>query len=181
MGLDAVKQEIKDEAEREAGNIISDAEDTKEEILEEAREETEQILEEAEAEARETAEALRKKEISGARMEAKEKRLAAREDVLEQAFDRFRERVDDLDEDTEQELVEAALERLQDQVDIGTVRAREALEDVAADYGTFEAHDDRGVVVETADGSRRFDLTFDTVAERTIDASRKEVSEVLFG
>ncbi len=113
-------------------------------------------------------------------MQAREKTLQAREDVLQRVFDRFRDRVQDLDEETERELVEAALDRLDDAVDIGTVHARDALEDLASDYGTFTAHDDRGVVVETDDGTRRFDLTFDTAVEKTIAEARQDVSEVLF-
>ncbi|MDY6769666.1 MAG: V-type ATP synthase subunit E family protein [Candidatus Nanohaloarchaea archaeon] len=180
MGLDAVTQEIADEAEAKAERIRQEAKQQREELLDEAREEAERIREQARNDAESEAESLRRKELSAARMDARQERLAAREDVLEDVFDRFRDRVHDMDDDTEEELVAAALDRLDDDIDIGTVHARDALEDVADEYGTFEPHDARGVVVETADGNRRFDLTFDSVADDVIAGARKEVSQVLF-
>ncbi|MDY6766364.1 MAG: V-type ATP synthase subunit E family protein [Candidatus Nanohaloarchaea archaeon] len=74
--------------------------------------------------------------MSSARMDARQERLSAREDVLDDVVDRFRDRIHGLDDDEEEALVDAALDRLSDEVDIGTVEARDALEDVADAYGT---------------------------------------------
>ncbi|MFB6077105.1 MAG: V-type ATP synthase subunit E family protein [Candidatus Nanohaloarchaea archaeon] len=180
MGLQDVKTEIIDEAEREAEQIRSEAEEQKQEILEEAEERKQEILEEAETEAEERIEALRKKELSSARMEARQMKMEARQDVLDDAFEAFRDAVHDLDSDTEAELVEDALEALADRIDIGTVTVADAFEDIASAYGTVETDDVRGVIVESADGSRRFDMRFDRMADRTIEEHRQEVAEVLF-
>lgn len=180
MGLEEVRQEIVEEAEREAEKLLEEAEEEKEEILEEAKEEKKEVLKKAEEEAEKEAEAIRKKEISNARMEAQEKRLEAREEIIEEVKEKFRDRIEGLDQETERELVEESLEDLSQEIDIGVVRTREEIQDLAEGYGEFKEMDERGAVVKTADGSRRFDLTFDSIAENTVNESRKEVSEVLF-
>ncbi|MDY6768860.1 MAG: V-type ATP synthase subunit E family protein [Candidatus Nanohaloarchaea archaeon] len=180
MGLDDVTQEIIDSAEEEAEAIRSEAAAEKEQILDDARAEAEQIRDEAEAAAENEAEALRKKELAAARMDARQAALAAREDVMDDVVDRFHDRIEELDEDDEHVLVAAALDRLDGAVDIGTVHVSDHLHDLASDYGDVEPMAERGVVVESSDGTRRFDLTFDTIADKTVRENRKDLSEVLF-
>lgn len=181
MGLEDVKNEITEEAAAEAKTIVDEAEARKQELLDEAEQDAEQIVEQAEQDAEQEAASLRRKKLSAARMDAKKKRLAAREELLEAVYDQFRERVNDLGEEKTRELIENALERLSDDVEIGTVYTREAYKDLAREYGEFEEKDVHGVIVETADGSRQFNLRFDTVAEQVINDNQKAVSEVLFG
>lgn len=180
MGLEEVKSEIIDEAESRADVIIEEAEARKEEMLEEARKKAEEKVEQAERKAEQEAEALRRKKLSSARMQAKKKRLTARQELLDDVHEQFTDRVQNLDDDKEAELIEQALDDLDDQVDIGTVYTRSTHKDLAEKYGEFEEKDIRGVIVETADGARRFDMRFEEIAEQTINDSKKAVSEVLF-
>lgn len=180
MGLQDVKNEIVEEAEARAEVIVEEAEAQKEELLSEAKEQAEDLVQEAEEEAEQESEAIRRKKLSAARMQARKKKLQARESILDEAFDTFKERILNLDTEKEQELIENALKRLDDDIDIGTVYAAEKHEDVATQYGDFEAKDIHGVIVETADGSRRFDMQFEEVADRVIEDNRRAVSEVLF-
>lgn len=181
MGLEQVTQEIVEDAETEAEDILERAKAEKEDRIHKAEKEAEKILEQAEREAEEEAEALRQKELSSARMKAKELKREAREDALQTVFDRFRESLDELDEEEQRELVANALERLEDDVDIGVVQTREPFKDLAEEYGAFEELGSRGIIVESADGSRRFDLRFDTVAQKTVQENRHDVAEVVFG
>lgn len=180
MGLEDVKEEILNQAEQQARNIVEEAANHKSEVVSEAEQKAENILEEARQEAEKRAEALRRKELASARMAARKHRLAARQDVLEEAFTRFREELQGLDEDTERRLIEAGLERLSNTVDIGTVHAPPAFQGVAEEYGDFVELDGRGFIAETVDGSRRFDMRFQQIADDVIQDHRKNVAEVLF-
>lgn len=180
MGLEDVTKEIKEDAEAEANQILDEAEAKKEQIIEEAKEEKEQRIEQAREEAEQEAEALRKKKLSSAKMDARKLKQEARQDVLEEAFEQFRSRIMDMDAEDEQDLVEDALDRLDDRIDIGTIITSSQNEDVASGYGDVETEDLHGAIVESADGTQRFDLTFDTVADKTIDEHKKDVSQVLF-
>ncbi len=180
MGLEQVKNEILNEAETRANKIIEEAEEQRDELLSEAEEKADRIVSDAEQDAENEAQALRQKRLSAARMQAKRKRLEAREDLLEQVYDQFRERVQDLDEDREEELIENALESLSDDIEIGTVYASAAHEDLAEQYGDFEEKDITGIIVESADGSQRFNMQFDDVADHVIDENQQAVSKVLF-
>lgn len=181
MSLEDVKDEILDEAERKAQNIVEEASSHKDDVINAAEERAESIVEQARQEAEKEVEARRRKELSSARMEARKKRLAARQDVLDDAFDRFREELDALDENEERDLIETGLDRLSSAVDIGTVHAPAAFEDLATEYGDFAELDGRGFIAETADGNRRFDMRFQQIADDVIDDHRKDVAEVLFG
>lgn len=180
MGLDEVRDEIINEAESRATVIREEAEARKEELLEEARTKAEEIVDEAKEAAEQDVDALRKKKLSSARMQAKKQRLAAREELLDDVYAQFRERVQAIDDESEAELLEQALDRLDDDIDIGTVYTRSEHQDLADQYGEFAEKDIRGMIVETADGSRRFDMRFDEIAEQTINENRKAVAEVLF-
>lgn len=180
MGLEQVKSEILNEAETRANTIIEEAGERRDELLSEAEEKADRIVSEAEQEAENEAESLRQKRLSAARMEAKRKRLEAREDVLEDVCNQFKERVNDLDEETEAELIENALESLSDDIDIGTVYTSNDHKSLSEDYGDFAEKDIKGAIVETADGSRRFDMRFENIAEQVIDDNRQDISKVLF-
>lgn len=180
MGLDDVKAEILDEAERKAQNIVDEATDHKSEVISDAEARAEEIVESARNKAEKEAEALRRKELSSARMEARKKRLAARQDVLDDAFDQFHEEIEELAEDEERALIKAGLDRLSDTADIGTVHAPPAFERLATEYGDYAEIDGRGFIAETADGNRRFDMRFQQIADDVIQEHRKDVAEVLF-
>ncbi len=180
MGLEQVKDEILNEAETRANTIIEEAEARRDELLSEAEEKASSIVEEAENKAENEAESIRRKRLSAARMEAKRKRLEAREDILDDVYEQFKERVQNLDSERESELIENALESLSDDIEIGTVYVSPDHKSVANRYGDFKEKDVRGVIVETADGSRRFDMRFEKVAEHVIRENRQDVSKVLF-
>lgn len=180
MSLEDVKEEILDEAEQKAQNILEDASEHRNAVISDAEERAEEIIEQARQEAEKEAEALRRKELASARMEARKKRLAAREAVLDAAFQQFRDDILDLSEDEERDLIEAGLDRLSELVDIGTVHAPTAFEDLAEEYGEYAEFDGRGFIAESADGSRRFDMRFTQIADDVIEEHRKDVAEVLF-
>jgi V/A-type H+-transporting ATPase subunit E len=180
MGLDEVRTEIIDEAESRAEVIREEAEARRDELLEDAQDTADEIVEQAKQEAEQEAEALRKKKLSSARMDAKKQRLGAREELLDDVYSQFRDEVQEIDDDTAADLLESALDRLDNDIDIGTVHTRSAHQDLAESYGAFAETDVRGLIVETADGSRQFDMRFDEITEQTISENRKDVSKVLF-
>jgi V/A-type H+-transporting ATPase subunit E len=180
MGLDEVRNEIIAEAESRASVIREEAEARKEEMLEAAQNKADDLVEEATQNAEAEAESLRQKKLSSARMQAKKERLAAREELLDEVYEQFTDRVHDIDDDREAELLESALNDLSDDVDIGTVYTRSVHQDLAEEHGDFEEKDIHGMIVETADGARRFNMRFDEIAEQTIDENKKAVSSVLF-
>lgn len=182
MSLDKVKEEIRQEAEAKAEKLIEEAEEEAENRIEEAEEEAERIKEEAREKAEERKEALKEREISAARREAKRKELDAKNDVIEEAFQRFREQIASIDKDRKEELFTAALEIL-DGFDIGRIETSDEMVDGLADEtdADVEAADVEGLVVESADGSVRHDFSFDTVIGNVMEETRRDVADTIFG
>jgi V/A-type H+-transporting ATPase subunit E len=176
MGLEDVKQDILEEAETEAEEIISEAEQEKKRILEEANEEAEKIREETDEEIEEKKEALEKKAVSNANMEAKKKKLEAKEDGIEEAFESFRETLEQLDEDERESFVENAVEDAG--FEVGEILA-------SGDYQDLTDHEsssleEEGFILVSEDGQRRLNFTLDKIVSDFREEYRSEVAEKLF-
>jgi V/A-type H+-transporting ATPase subunit E len=176
MGLEDVKSDILNEAEQKSNRIVEEAEEEADEIVEEAKREAERIREEAETEAEEKAESIRKKALSNARMKAKQVKLREKQKHLDQAFEEFREQLDELTAGEREKFVESCYDRAN--FDVGKVRGSEAFEDAVPD--DFEEADIDGIVLVSEDGERRIDFTFDRIVQDYRENHRKDVSEELF-
>ena len=87
MSLDTVVEDIRDEARARADEIRDDADERAEELIAEAEADAEQIHEEREAEVEREIAQEREQRLSSAKLEAKQARLGARRDVLEDVHD----------------------------------------------------------------------------------------------
>jgi V/A-type H+-transporting ATPase subunit E len=176
MGLEDVKQDILDEAEKEAEEIISEAEQEKERILEEAKEEAEKIREETSEEIEEEKESLEKKAVSNANMEAKKKKLEAKEDGIEEAFESFRETLEELDEEERKSFIENAVE--DSGFEVGEILASGDYQDLTDhDYSGLE---EKGFILVSKNGERRLNFTLDKITSDFREEYRSEVAEKLF-
>lgn len=177
MGLEDVKQEIIQEAEKEAEEIRDEARDKAEEIIQEAENEAQRMRDEADEEIEEMKASMKKKAVSNANMEARKKELDAKEKALNKAFEDFRERLADLEDGEKEAMIEAAIEDAD--FEVGLVRGSEEFKEyVDVD---FEASDVEGFVLVSDDSERQLNFSFDKIVEDIRGHHRKEVAERLFG
>lgn len=177
MGLEEVKNEILQEAEKEASKIVDEAEAEAEEIKEQAEAEAEQIREKHKEELEQKKESVRKQGLSNARMKAKEEKLRAREQSLSEVFEEFEDRLENLDSDERASFVENCLDNVE--FDVGKVIGSSEFED-AVDVEFEENEDIRGIIVVSEDETRRQSFTFDKIIQQFRDEHRKQVAEKLF-
>lgn len=177
MGLQKVKSEILDDAQKKADRIVEEAEVEAEEIVEEAEKEAEKIRESYREELEDEKEAHRKKAVSNARMKAKQEKLRAKEEKIREVFEDFREEMADLSDEERKSYVERCIEK----ADFEPGKVLGAPE--YSDYVDveFEEEDIDGIVIVSEDGEKRQDFSFDKVLERFKDRYRKKVSDRLFG
>ncbi len=191
MSLDTVEEDIRDEARARAEEILNEAEARAEERVEEAAADAEEIRAEREAEADRTIEQEREQRVSSAKLEAKQDRLAARRDVLEEVREAVEAAIADIGGETREELTRALLADAKAEFDDETslqVHGRSAdaglLEDLAAeeDRCTYAGEYDclGGVVVESEGSRVRVNNTFDSVLEGVWEDNLREVSDRLF-
>jgi V/A-type H+-transporting ATPase subunit E len=179
MGLKEVKDEIVEEAREEAEEIKEEAEEEAEEILEEARQEAEKLKENARQEAETEMESMEKKELSNARMEARQLELQAKQDKIDEVFRNFERRVRQMSEGEREDFVSSCIDQVD--FDIGSAEASEEFMDAVESEGVdVEEIEEPGVVLISDGGERRRDFRLERIVENYRDEERKEVAEVLF-
>ena len=190
MSLETVVEDVRDEARARAEEIRDAAEAEATEILTEAEADAERIREERLAEAENRIDQEREQTLSSAKLEAKQERLAARRDVLEDVYDGVESAIEELETDRRRELTEALLDatlaEFDDDEDVA-VYTREAdvelLEELVAGRNAQvdgEVECLGGVVAESDTSRVRVNNTFDSVLETVWDDELKNISERLF-
>jgi len=190
MSLETVVEDVRDEARARAAEIREAADAEAKEILADAEADAEQLRETRLAEVDRQIEQEREQTLSSATLAAKQERLGARRDVLEDVYDGVEAAIDDLEADRRRELTEALLDatlaEFSEEATV-TVSTRPAdvdlLESLLADRDAQlgESVECLGGVVAESDASRvRVNNTFDSVLETVWDDELKQVSERLF-
>jgi V/A-type H+/Na+-transporting ATPase subunit E len=191
MSLDTVVEDIREEARARAEKIRDEGEARADEIEAAAEEDAEEIVENARREAERETEQLREQRLSSAKLEAKQKRLEARRDVLGDVRDQVEAELVALDaaprEALTRELLDAASTEFDEGDDVsvyGRADDQTLLESILADYDGYEYAGERdclgGVVVESQQSRVRVNNTFDSVLEDVWEDNLREISNRLF-
>jgi V/A-type H+-transporting ATPase subunit E len=182
MELETVVQDLLSRGQAEAAEIRRAAEAERERILREAQAEGERIVALREREAKEASERLRIQGIARAELEGRKVVLSARKEILDQVYRTALERLGSHPESRDwlRSLLERhAAEWRQGKVSCNARDAEFVRPIVGANFGS--AIDCvGGVVIDSADGSRRTDLRFETLLTDVWRDSVKEVAEVLW-
>lgn len=190
MSLDTVVEDIREEARARADEILDEANAQAEEIVSEAEADADRIRTERQAEVERTVERERDRSLSSAKLEAKQERLAARRDLLEEVREATADALAELEDDRRRELTEALLEGALAEFDDEPVVVRgraddadllEELVDDVEDAVIGDPYDCLGGVVVAGEGSRvQVNNTFDSLLEEVWDRNLKELSDTLF-
>ncbi|MFA9502101.1 V-type ATP synthase subunit E [Natrinema sp. H-ect1] len=191
MSLDTVVKDIREEANARAEDIRSEGETRAEEIESAAEADAEEIRADAEAEVDREIDQLREQRLSSAKLEAKQKRLEARRDVLGEVREAVEDELTTLEGDTREDLTRDLLEAASEEFDEGNdvnVYGRsddaELLESIVADYDGYEYAGEvdclGGVVVESDQSRVRVNNTFDSVLEDVWEDNLQGISNRLF-
>jgi V-type H+-transporting ATPase subunit E len=196
--IEMLSQAVMREAQTEAEQILSQAREDARKILEDAQEQAEAerkvILERASQEEERT----RRQAIAAAQIKARTLQLKKREEILDKVFKEARQQLSSLQQWSDYDrivrhLLREALTRLEtdsaliqaDEVTLQFLKD-EVLEQVSKELNVKLQVKDTlkqgiGVVVETADGRRRFDNTLEVRLDRMQDTLRASVYRLLVG
>jgi len=182
MALDAVVESILATSKDKVSQINSEADRGVAEVLNEARERAADIKSRKEIEVGHAIEAMERREISSANLEVKRAELNVHKDLLEQARIKLMENIKNLPKKDN----EAMLKKLLEPYDLKDMKVYSNKQDeafvssLAPNYGG-NLDIMGGVVVESKDGTLRYDLTYETLAREVFSGQMKEVSKILFG
>ena len=191
MSLDTVVEDIREEANARAEDIRAEGEARADEIVSAAEDDAGEILDAAREEVEREIDQLKEQRLSSAKLEAKQKRLEARRDVLGEVREQVEQELIDLESDTREELTRTLLDAASvefEEVDDVSVYGRaddaDLLESILADYDGYEyagEYDCLGGVVVESEGSRiRVNNTFDSLLEDVWEENLREISNRLF-
>ena len=177
MGLEDVKNEIIEDAKQEKRQLLREAEEKEQEIISEGEAEAEEIKKDAEEEIEEEKESIRKRTESNANMEAKKLKLEAKQNLIEETFEKFRSNLEDLSDEERRDFVNNAVENAG--FEVGKIRGSSSFKDAVENY-EFEEVEDAGIVLISSDGERRVNYKLDKILEDFKQDYRKKVAEKLF-
>ncbi len=183
MSLETVAQTILGKGKAEADEILAQARAERERLLAEIRKEAEASLKELEASARVQAERKRVQELARAELEARKIVLAAQKEVLDDVYQRALARLGSLRENAD--FLRALLKANESEWRGGgrvfsNARDEPLVRPIVG--AAYAGHVDcaGGVVIESADGSRRVDLRYESILRDVWNESVREVAEVLW-
>ena len=191
MSLETVVEDIREKAQSEARAIRGEGEEKANEIISEAEADAEEIRGEAEVQAERKIQQEREQKLSSAKLQAKQQRLEAQRDVLDDVYDAVEDEIASLEGDERRELTETLLDvsasEFADGSDV-SVFGREAdaelLQDLVADRDGFSHAGSvsciGGVVLESDSSRVRVDNTFDSILEEVWEENLREISSQLF-
>ncbi|WP_436345630.1 V-type ATP synthase subunit E [Natronorubrum sp. FCH18a] len=191
MSLDTVVEDIREEAHARAEDIRAEGEARAEEIESAAEEEAEEIVASAEQEVEREIEQLHEQRLSSAKLEAKQKRLEARRDVLGDVREQVEDELAALEGETREELTRTLLDAASDEFDegddvnvYGRASDEELITSILDDYNGYEYTGEYeclgGVVVESGQSRVRVNNTFDSLLEDVWEDNLRDISNRLF-
>jgi V/A-type H+/Na+-transporting ATPase subunit E len=182
MGLEQVVEDVLTRGRSEADEIRQATLAERERILQDARAEGAKILDRRGQEAREEAERARIQALARAELEGKKIILSAQKELLDQVYAAALDGIPRLAEG--EGLLRALLQTHEKEWKDGKVYTNARDADLVRSIigprfaGTIDCVG--GVVIESADGTRRTDLRFETLLAEVWRDSIREVAEVLW-
>ncbi len=184
MTLEPVIEEITRKGHLEIAEIKKEAEKKAEEIIAEAKERAEEIIKKAKVEAEREVERLRKQEISGIKLEMKKEELAKKKDIVERVREKLIERIRSMDDKEREKLLEKLISKYdQDGFKVYSNKRDEEIVKRLAKKMEYAGNVEclGGIILESADGSYRINLTFDNIVEDVFEERMKDIHRILFG
>jgi V/A-type H+/Na+-transporting ATPase subunit E len=182
MGLEVVIEEILSQGRAEADQVLQKARAERERILQDAQAEGAKLLARREREAKEAAERLRVQALARAELESKKIVLSAQKELLDEVYAKVLDRLGRMEESRDwlAALLRANAEEWRKGKVYSNARDAENVRSiVGANFaGTIDCVG--GVIIESADGSHRTDLRFETLLADVWRDSIRDVAEALW-
>lgn len=183
MGLEKVVEEVLSSGKRRREEVLSEAEEDYQKVVQEAKAEADEQRRKSSGENRKRIERVRAQELQTAELEVRRLELAMRRDLLERVADGAREKLRQLDRQRNEAMLKALLTGR----DVPGAKVFSAAKDEALVRSLtrmpYGGHIDclGGVVIESADGSIREDLTYDALLRERSEELLPTIAGILFG
>jgi V/A-type H+-transporting ATPase subunit E len=183
MSLETVLKDIRERGKKEVAKLKKEAKEEAERILKDAKSKKSKIIDDALSEASKAAERLKGQEFSRVELENKRGRLMMEKQLLDKVIELAKEKISNLPSDKDRELMRKLITKHSSKGNVIFSSAKhETMVKAAASSLRYGGKIDclGGIVVQSADGSVRYDFRYDTLLKAAADTSMKDVAQILF-
>lgn len=183
MGLEKVIEEVLSSGKRKRNEVLAEGEQDYQEVVQAAKDEIEQYRRKREEDNKVRIERMRAQDLQTAELEVRRLELSMRRDLLEMVQEGARDKLRQLDRPRN----EAMLKALLSDKDVPGARVFSAAKDEPIVRSLtrlpYAGHIDclGGVIIESADGTIREDLTYDALLTERSEEQLPIIAEILFG
>lgn len=180
MGLEEVKEEILNSARNDTNKIIEEAKIEAQQILAKATKRISDYNNKLKEDKKKLIENLEKMKIAQARSEAKKLILDKKKEIIDDVFEKAKQKLASLSETKRGEYIQKLIEKAKNEMETATVYCNKKDKQFIGDFNYQETDIIGGVIVENQDGSVRIDYSFETMLNNVKEASLQKISKILF-
>ncbi|MBN1503303.1 hypothetical protein JW930_07225 [Candidatus Woesearchaeota archaeon] len=181
MGLKEVKQEILDNAKKQASKITADGKAECKKISEIARRELNGAEDELKKQQERIVSDYKTKNTASLGFKIKRSRFNMEKRVLEKVMEATKEKLTKLDKDKRKEHIEYMIKDAKKTVSVDIVLCNQRDMGLVKEYECRKADIIGGIIVLNKDRTVRIDYSYDTMINDIFNKYLKEVSNILFG
>lgn len=184
MGLEKVKQEIIERAQKEAAAIIDAANAEARAVMKAAEKQMQEYEKTVDEDLEKSAEVTKRREIASAELEVKKQALSLKNDLINSIFSEARKRLAQLGDKKRESHVKALLATASGELNAAVVRCSQKDVKFLQGRGKLKVAADEsilgGIIAESEDGKLRVDYSYDTLLEQARAKVLSDVSKTLF-
>src|SRR3989338_8355155 len=180
MGLEAVKGEILANARKREEALLAEAEKEAGNIIKEAQNRIAEFKEKAEAETKKLIETMKRQETASAELESKKLSLEAKKESVEKVFEEARKIIDALSDRKREEHMSKLLDKAKNDIEVTKVYCNKKEAKLVKGLKAEPAGIIGGLIAENADGTVRVDYSFDTILQDIKENELQKISKILF-
>ncbi|MBS3122322.1 hypothetical protein J4434_05575 [Candidatus Woesearchaeota archaeon] len=185
MGLEEVKQDILEEAEKSVSEIINKASKEAEEIAVNSEEEMHNLNENSMEEYSKELVSLEKKELAVAKLEAKKYLFDKKKEIMNIVVEAAKKEILNLSKTNKESLLKALLSKAEKEFPIACVYCSESemqivKKNAKKSVNVLPAKISGGIIAENMDKTLRIDYSYDTLFNDIYEKQLHKLAQILF-
>ncbi|MBI2664704.1 hypothetical protein HYX10_05195 [Candidatus Woesearchaeota archaeon] len=180
MGLEKVKEKVKQEAELEAGSRVQAAREEAQAIVSATAKQARQKEAEYIERLQQDIELIKKREQAATKLEMKKLELQSRKQLVDSIFQEASGKLEKLPDAERAKHIKALLTKASSEIDIARIYCSKKDLKHAAKYKTAETNILGGLIAESTDGMLRVDYSYETLLTQLRESTLPELDRILF-
>jgi V/A-type H+/Na+-transporting ATPase subunit E len=180
MGLEAVKNEIIEQARKKESTLIAEAKKDSEKIILNSQAKASKEREKIGFQTESALKNLERQDKASIILENKKSIMEAQRDITSKVIETVKAKINNLEESKREKFIKKLLSKAQNDIKIGTIYCNKKDIGFLKDLNTREYPISGGIIAETKDGTVRVDYSFDSLLQSIIDNEVQEINNILF-